>query len=56
MDLIDAQWEAIRASIPEPEQMRTTTRGGRPWRDPKDVLNGIFWILRTGPPWGGPAA
>jgi transposase len=23
---------------------------GRPWRDPRDVLNGILWILRTGAP------
>ena len=51
MDLTDAQWEAISASIPEPERMRTTTRGGRPWRDPRDVLNGILWVLRTGAPW-----
>src|SRR4051812_18425407 len=26
-------------------------RRGRPWRDPRDVLNGILWILRTGAPW-----
>ena len=26
-------------------------RGGRPWRDPRDVLNGILWVLRTGAPW-----
>jgi len=25
--------------------------GGRPWRDPRDVLNGILWILRTGAAW-----
>jgi transposase len=24
---------------------------GRPWRDSRDVLNGILWILRTGAPW-----
>ena len=51
MDLTDEQWEAIRASIPEPERQGTTGRGGRPWRDPRDVLNGILWILRTGAPW-----
>jgi len=22
-----------------------------PWRDPRDVLNGILWVLRTGAPW-----
>jgi len=51
MDLTDEQWEAVRESIPEPERERTTERGGRPWRDPRDVLNGILWILRTGAPW-----
>lgn len=51
MDLTDEQWEAVRASIPEPERQGTTGRGGRPWRDPRDVLNGILWILRTGAPW-----
>jgi transposase len=51
MDLTDEQWEAIRASIPEPERQGTTGRGGRPWKDPRDVLNGILWILRTGAPW-----
>ena len=24
---------------------------GRPWRDPRAVLNGILWILRTGASW-----
>jgi transposase len=51
MDLTDEQWEAVRGSMPEPERKRTTERGGRPWRDPRDVLNGILWILRTGAPW-----
>jgi transposase len=23
----------------------------RPWRDPRDVLNGILWVPRTGAPW-----
>jgi transposase len=50
MDLTDEQWEAIRSSIPEPEREGTTVRGGRPWRDPRDVLNAILWILRTGAP------
>ena len=51
MDLTDEQWEAVRGSIPEPERKGTTERGGRPWRDPRDVLNGILWVLRTGAPW-----
>ena len=31
--------------------MRTGEKGGRPWRDPRDVLNAILWVLRTGAPW-----
>ncbi len=51
MDLTNAQWEAVRDLVPEPERVRTTALGGRPWRDPRDVLNGILWVLRTGAPW-----
>ena len=51
MDLTDEQWEAVRKQIPGAERMRTTERGGRPWRDPRDVLNAVMWILRTGAPW-----
>jgi len=43
MDLTDEQWEAIRRSIPELELDGTTARGGRLWRDPRDVLNAILW-------------
>jgi len=48
-DLTDAQWQILASLIPEP-----TLRGdgrGRPWRDRRNVLNGILWILRTGAPW-----
>jgi transposase len=51
MDLTDAQWEAIKKWVPGPEIEGTTTKGGRPWRDPRDVLHGILWVLRTGAPW-----
>ena len=51
MDLKDEQWEAIKQFVPGPERRRTTAKGGRPWRDPRDVLHGILWILRTGAPW-----
>jgi len=51
MDLTDEQWEIVRPYIPEPEQVRTSEKGGRPWRDPRDVLNGVLWILRTGAQW-----
>jgi len=51
MDLTDEQWEAIKEYVPGRERNRTTSLGGRPWRDPRDVLNGILWILRTGAAW-----
>jgi transposase len=49
MDLTDEQWEVLEPLIPDPP--RREDRRGRPWRDPRDVLNGILWILRTGAPW-----
>jgi len=51
MDLTDEQWELVRRFIPDPERMVTSAKGGRPWRDPRDVLNGVLWLLRTGAPW-----
>lgn len=49
MDLTDAQWTILAPLLPTPRLRRD--RRGRPWRDPRDVLNGILWILRTGAPW-----
>src|SRR5215212_2296862 len=49
MDLTDEQWDILEPLIPDPPQREDG--GGRPWRDPRDVLNGILWILRTGAPW-----
>jgi transposase len=49
MDLTDAQWAVLAPLFPKPRVRRD--RRGRPWRDPRDVLNGILWILRTGAPW-----
>jgi transposase len=51
MELTNDQWDAIRKYIPDAEKQRTTGKGGRPWRDPRDVLNGVLWGLRTGAPW-----
>jgi transposase len=51
MDLNDDQWAILKQHIPERERLRTTRKGGRPWRDPRDVLNGVLWILRTGAQW-----
>jgi transposase len=50
MDLTDEQWEVLEPLVLDPPP-REDGRG-RPWRDPRDVLNGIIlWILRTGAPW-----
>ena len=49
MDLTNEQWEALEQLIPEP--VRRADGRGRPWRNSRDVLNGILWVLRTGAPW-----
>lgn len=49
MDLIEPQWKLLAPLFP-PQEMRSDRRG-RPFRDPRDVLNGVLWILRTGAPW-----
>jgi transposase len=49
MDLTDEQWEVLKPIIPVPP--RRADGRGRPWRDPRAVLNGMLWILRTGAPW-----
>lgn len=48
MDLTDAQW-AILKPLFQPK--RRPDGRGRPWKDARAVLNGVFWILRTGAPW-----
>ena len=45
-ELTDAQWELVAPLIP-PHKAKT----GRPAKDPRLMLNGIFWILGTGAPW-----
>jgi len=45
-DLIDAQWEVLQPLIPPPKP------GGRPRQtDTPEVLNAIFYLLRTGCAW-----
>ena len=43
--LTDPQWELVQDLFPPP------ARTGRPRRDRREILDGIFWILRTGAPW-----
>ena len=49
MDLTEAQWKVVGPLLPTP-RVREDGKG-RPWRDPRDILNGVLWILRTGAPW-----
>jgi transposase len=49
MDLTDKQCDLLEPLIPKPP--RREDGRGRPWRDPRNVLNGILWIFRTGAPW-----
>jgi transposase len=49
MDLTDDQWYIIQPLIPDPP--RRPDGKGIPWKDARDVMNGILWILRTGAPW-----
>lgn len=49
MDLTEQQWQRLESLIPSPKD-RVEQRG-RPPRNPRDVLNGILWVLRTGAPW-----
>jgi transposase len=49
MDLTNEQWGILEPLIPAPA--RRADGRGRPWRDNREVLNGILWVLRTGAPW-----
>jgi transposase len=49
MDLTDEQWIVLAPLLPNPPN-RADGRG-RPWRDTREVLNGVLWVLRTGAPW-----
>lgn len=49
MDLSEKQWRIVSALLP-PDTVRPG-HPGRPWTDPRQVLNGVLWILRTGAPW-----
>jgi transposase len=44
--LTDEQWQLIDPLVP-----RSTATTGRPPRDRRLMLDGIFWILGTGAPW-----
>jgi transposase len=44
-ELTDEQYERIEYLLPEVEAR------GCPYNDHRKVINGIFWILRSGAPW-----
>jgi transposase len=43
-DLTDFEWSVIEPVLPK-------GRPGPKRRDDRGVMNGIFWVLRTGAPW-----
>ena len=49
MELTNEQWTRLEPLIPSPD--RKNDGRGRPLKNPRDVLNGILWVLRTGAPW-----
>lgn len=46
-ELTDAEWERLQPYFPE----RQMGDKGRPRRNPREILNGIFWIARSGAAW-----
>nr|BAI23339.1 putative transposase [Streptomyces griseus] len=44
-ELTDAAWERITPLLPGVDGR------GRPWRDHRQVINGVLWRLRTEAPW-----
>lgn len=49
MDIINKQWDRVEPSITSSAPPRV--QRGRRARDPRKVLNGILWTLRTGVMW-----
>ena len=45
-DLTDEQWGLLEPHLP-----RCGERGGRPWRDHRQVIDAILWRTRSGSPW-----
>lgn len=47
MELSDKEWELIEPLLPD----LPSGKRGRPWRNNREVLEGIIWVMRTGAPW-----
>lgn len=48
--MTDEQWLIIQPLLSSSLYRRPDGKG-RPWRDSRQVLDGVLWILRTGAPW-----
>jgi transposase len=46
--LTDEQWERIAPLLP---QHSPSPKGGRPWANDRECLEGILWLLRAGARW-----
>ena len=46
--LTDTHWQRIAPLLPEHPR---SPKGGRPWADDRECLEGILWLLRTGARW-----
>lgn len=47
MDLTDEQWQLVQPHLPRAEIVTP----GRPPQSMREILNAIFWKIRTGAPW-----
>jgi len=48
-ELTDEQWQRIEPLLPV--LPRRADGRGRPWRNNRETLNGVLWILRSGARW-----
>jgi len=48
-ELTDEQWAVLEPLLPE--LPRREDGRGRPWRDNREVMNGVLWVLRSGARW-----
>jgi len=46
-EITNEQFARIEPLLPPP----IGAKGGRPWTDHRRIINGVFWVLRTGAPW-----
>jgi transposase len=45
-DLTDQEWALLEPLLPD-----LRARRARPWKDHREVVNGVLWRTRTGSPW-----